>query len=160
MKYKCQIAVLSACLALLPFQPKAHAQAEPDYRAAINLLNIFQKQCFGKFPDFRAIREEARTNNWVVGPLGPDGKPVSWAVNEGADNFSLTITNNISSGSKVCTIWGKASEETTVGAFNGIYAARIHAKRTGAPENSWLTPNGMVIIDRARDGRTIATLTR
>ena len=147
----------SACL--LPVS-QAHAQAaDPDYPAAINLINLFQKQCFAKFPDFNAIRAEAKANNWVVGPLNK-GKEVSWAVNEGADNFSLMVVDSVANSSKTCEVRGKASEATTVSAFNGIYADKIRARRTGAPENTWQTPNGLVTIQTAPDGRTSAILSK
>lgn len=137
----------------------ARAQVEPDFGTAVNLLNLFQKQCFGKFPDFESIRAEARANGWVVGPLA-GRKPVSWAVNEGTDNFSLMIVDSPAASTQKCEVWGKASEETTVGAFNGLYKERLMGRRTNAPESSWLTPNGLVTIQQASDGRTSVILTK
>ena len=150
----------AALLSLAPaFLSQAHAQAEPDYQAAINLHNLFQKQCYEKLPKLNLIRDEARVGNWVVGPLN-NGKEVSWAVNEGADNFSLMIVDSVGNSSMTCEVRGKASEETVVGAFNGIYADKIKAYRTGAPENSWNTPNGMITIQTANDGRTSVILSK
>lgn len=137
----------------------AKSQAEPDFNTAVNLLNLFQKQCLNTFPDFSAIRAEAVQNNWVVGPLA-GRKPVSWAVNEGADNFSLMIVDSPAASTQKCEVWGKASEQTTVGVFNGLYKDGFRAHRTSAPENSWMTPNGLVTIQQANDGRTAVILTK
>lgn len=154
---KSHILLIAAACLLAP--QIVNAQAEPDYDAAINLNNLFQKQCFGKFPDFEAIRSEAHANGWVVGPLN-HGKEVSWAVNEGTDNFSLMLVDSPANSSKSCEVRGLATENTVVSVFNGIYADKIAAHRTGAPENSWTTPNGTVTIQTANDGRTSAILTK
>ena len=149
-----------ACTAALMFAPQfANAQSEPDYGAAINLHNLFQKQCYDKMPHIDRIRDEAKVGQWVVGPLR-NGKEVSWAVNEGSDNFSLMAYDNPANSSQVCEVRGSVSEETAVSVFNGIYADRINASRTGAPENSWTTPNGRVTIQPANDGRTSVILTK
>jgi len=137
----------------------AYAQADPDYSTAINFHNLFQKQCFGNFPHFDKVRADASSGNWAVGPLA-QGKPVSWAVNEGMDNFSLMLVDSTANASKTCEVRGKVSEETAVSVFNGIYADRIRARRTGAPENSWTTPNGLVTIQPANDGRTSIILAK
>lgn len=150
-------AVAVLCLA---YSAPVAAQAEPDYNTAINQLNLFNKQCFGNFPDFSAVRADARNDNWVVGPLAKNGEPVSWAVNEGSDNFSLMLIQNPSNSSMTCEVRGKTSEETLVGVFHGIYAERIRANRTGAPENSWMTPNGLVTIKKSPDGRSTAILSK
>lgn len=137
----------------------AKAQAEPDFSTAVNLLNLFQKQCLNTFPDFSAIRAQAIRDNWVVGPLA-GRKPVSWAVNEGADNFSLMIVDSPAASTQKCEVWGKASEVTTVGVFNGLYKENFKAYRTNAPENSWNTPNGLITIQQANDERTAVILTK
>jgi hypothetical protein len=148
-----------ACAFLALSVTSANAQVEPDYNAAINMNNLFQKQCFGNFPDFEKVRADAAANNWVVGPL-LNGKAVSWAANEGMNNFSLMIVDSPANSSKTCEVRGNVSEDTAVSVFNGIYADKIHAQRTGAPENSWNTPNGRVTIDTAPDGRTSIILAK
>ncbi len=151
------LALTAAILSLTSVH--AFAQAEPDYQTAINLHNLFQKQCFDKMPHIEKIRDEAHTGNWVVGPLN-NGKPVSWAVNEGIDNFSIMVVDSVGNSSRTCEVRGKTSEATAVGVFNGIFADKIKARRTGAPENSWTTPNGTITIQPANDGRTSVILSQ
>lgn len=151
--------LLLSCMGVLLTPALVNAQAEPDYTTAINLHNLFQKQCFDKLPHLQKIRDEARVGGWVVGPLN-HGKEVSWAVNEGMDNFSLMIVDSVANSSMSCEVRGKASEDTVVSVFNGIYGDKINAHRTGAPENSWTTPNGLITIQSADDGRTSVILTK
>lgn len=151
--------LLATALLTFTVSGYAMAQVEPDYNSAINLHNLFQRECFGKFPDFEKIRAQAKANGWVVGPLN-HGKEVSWAVNEGMDNFSLMIVDSVGNSSKTCEVRGKATEDTVVSVFNGIYADKIGARRTGAPENTWTTPNGTITILPANDGRTSVILSR
>ncbi len=159
MKHYKKLALVSA-LSILSLNPiNVMAQAEPDYQTAINLHNLFQKQCFDKMPHIEKIRDEARVGNWVVGPLN-NGRPVSWAVNEGMDNFSIMVVDSVGNSSKTCEVRGKTSEATAVSVFNGVYAEQIKANRTGAPENSWTTPNGTITIQSANDGRTSVILSQ
>ncbi|PZP53840.1 MAG: hypothetical protein DI586_10610 [Micavibrio aeruginosavorus] len=151
--------ILAAASALIFTSSLAMAQSEPDYQTAINMHNLFQKQCFDKMPHIEKIRDEARVGNWVVGPLN-NSKPVSWAVNEGMDNFSIMVVDSVGNSSKTCEVRGKTSEATAVSVFNGIYADQIKARRTGAPENSWTTPNGTITIQPANDGRTSVILSK
>lgn len=157
MKSKLLFTALSI-LCFAQIQPTA-AQSPSEDMTAINLHNLFQKQCYDKFPDIEKIRDEARVGNWVVGPTHK-GKPVSWAINEGMDNFSIMAIESPSSSSMTCEVRGKASEATVISAFENIYAPQIRASRTNQYENSWTTPNGRITIQPSNDGRTSVILSK
>lgn len=157
MKSKLLFTALSI-ISLAQIQPAA-AQSPSEDMTAINMHNLFQKQCYDKFPFIEKIRDEARVGNWVVGPTHK-GKPVSWAINEGLDNFSIMAIESPSNSSMTCEVRGKVSEVAAVSAFENIYASQIGAVRTSQYENAWTTPNGRITIQTSPDGRASVLLSK